>query len=84
MTEFDPDWTVHPGETLREWREENGLGVKAAATTCGRMDPVVFSAVESGKRRITKTIRKARTAPLGRTSKQAGRERGRRRMRVAA
>jgi plasmid maintenance system antidote protein VapI len=53
---FDPDWTIHPGETLREWREENGLGVKAAATTCGRMDPVVFSAVESGKRRITKTI----------------------------
>jgi HTH-type transcriptional regulator/antitoxin HigA len=53
---FDPDWTIHPGEILREWREENGLGVKAASTTCGRMDPAVFSAVECGKRRITKTI----------------------------
>lgn len=53
---FDPDWTIHPGSTLREWREENGLGAKAAATTCGRMDPDVFSAVESGKRKITKTI----------------------------
>jgi len=37
MSDFDPDWCICPGETLREWREENHLGVKAAATTCGRM-----------------------------------------------
>lgn len=55
-TGLDPDWTIHPGETLREWREEHKLGVKAAATVCGRMDVKVYEAVESGKRRITKTI----------------------------
>ena len=49
---FDPDWTIAPGATLKDWREENGLGVKAAARTC-RMEPKVYEAIEAGKRRIT-------------------------------
>jgi plasmid maintenance system antidote protein VapI len=27
---FDPDWVVHPGATLREWFEENGLPLRTA------------------------------------------------------
>jgi len=36
---FDPDWVVKPGETLREWIEENGLTVRSTATLCGHMKP---------------------------------------------
>lgn len=52
---FDPDWTIAPGETLDEWRTENGLGVRAAATTCA-MAPEEFAAVVAGRKRITKTV----------------------------
>jgi plasmid maintenance system antidote protein VapI len=54
--EFDPDWTIHPGATLRNWREENGLPTKAAATVCGRMPLTLYERVEAGKYRITKPI----------------------------
>jgi plasmid maintenance system antidote protein VapI len=56
---FDPDWVISPGETLREWREENGLGPQAAATTCGRMAIAGYERIEAGKRRITKPIAEA-------------------------
>lgn len=50
------DWTIHPGATLRDWREENGLPVTAAATCCARMPVEMYEAIEAGKRRITKVI----------------------------
>jgi plasmid maintenance system antidote protein VapI len=48
---YDPDWTIAPGATLRDWREENRLGVKAAATTCA-MDVNTYERIESGKKPI--------------------------------
>lgn len=30
----DRDWTVAPGEILREWREERGLDLPTAAVLC--------------------------------------------------
>ncbi|WP_037409721.1 transcriptional regulator [Candidatus Solirubrobacter pratensis] len=53
---FDPDWVIAPGETLKEWREENKLGVKAAATTCARMSVDLYTAIEAGEQPITDTI----------------------------
>ena len=53
---FDPDWTIAPGETLREWREETHVGPQSAATACGRMPLAMYEGVEAGKRRITKAI----------------------------
>lgn len=50
---FDPDWCIHPGTTLRDWREENGLGTKAAATCCGRMPVDLYERVEAGTKRIS-------------------------------
>jgi HTH-type transcriptional regulator / antitoxin HigA len=52
---FDPDWVIAPGETLEEWRIENGLGPKAAATVC-RMSPEDFARIVSGKKRITADV----------------------------
>jgi HTH-type transcriptional regulator / antitoxin HigA len=53
VSNFDPDWTISPGETLREWMEENGLPLKATATACGRMDPKQLQGILDGKRKIT-------------------------------
>lgn len=53
---FDPDWVIHPGATLREWREENGLGESSAATCCGRMPVEQYREIEAGKRKITRPI----------------------------
>jgi|1185.fasta_scaffold15409_2 HTH-type transcriptional regulator/antitoxin HigA len=52
---FDPDWTIAPGVTLDDWRQENGLGVKSAARTC-RLSPEDFERVVAGKKRITKDV----------------------------
>lgn len=46
---FDPDWTIKPGETLREWIEENGLTVRSTAVACGRMDPMRLQGILDGK-----------------------------------
>jgi HTH-type transcriptional regulator / antitoxin HigA len=32
---FDPDWTISPGETLRDWMEETGLSPRVTARACG-------------------------------------------------
>lgn len=53
---FDPDWVIAPGATLREWRLEHNLGVRPAATTCGRMDAATYTDIEDGKRKITREI----------------------------
>lgn len=53
---FDPDWVIHPGETLREWREENHLSEKAAATCCGRMTLHDYRFIEEGRREISPEI----------------------------
>jgi plasmid maintenance system antidote protein VapI len=55
---FDPDWCVHPGETLREWREENHLPASAAAMACGRMLDL-YLGIEAGTEEITEAIASA-------------------------
>jgi HTH-type transcriptional regulator/antitoxin HigA len=52
---FDPDWVISPGETLREWIDENGLSVKSTATIC-RLRPIEIEGVLRGSRKITPRI----------------------------
>lgn len=52
---FDPDWCIAPGETLRDWVEENGLGRRSAATTCN-MPPSMFAAILDARLPITEPI----------------------------
>lgn len=47
MTDFAPDWTVHPGATLREWRDEQGLDPDPAAARCG-LNVTDYLAIEEG------------------------------------
>jgi HTH-type transcriptional regulator/antitoxin HigA len=54
MAEFDPDWTIAPGETLREWIEENGLTVRSTAVACGRMDAKRVQSIIDGRTRISR------------------------------
>lgn len=56
MAGFDPDWCIHPGATLRDWREENGLPTKAAATACARMPVEMYERIEAGEQKITDEI----------------------------
>jgi HTH-type transcriptional regulator / antitoxin HigA len=53
---FDPDWVISPGETLRDWIEENGLTVRSTATVCGRMPVEELQRILDGTRRITPTV----------------------------
>jgi plasmid maintenance system antidote protein VapI len=53
---FDPDWVVAPGETLREWRLDNGLPTSAAATACAQMPLELYAAVEAGDEPITENV----------------------------
>lgn len=52
---FNPDWCIRPGVTLREWREENRLPLKAVARLCS-MTPEQYEGIESGKRKITQVV----------------------------
>ncbi len=52
---FDPDWVISPGETLREWIEENGLTPHVTATACG-LRPVEVEGVLRASRKITPRI----------------------------
>jgi HTH-type transcriptional regulator/antitoxin HigA len=52
---FDRDWTIAPGETLREWIEENGLSPRITATVA-RLRPVEIEGVLRGSRKITPRI----------------------------
>jgi plasmid maintenance system antidote protein VapI len=56
---FNPDWVIHPGETLREWREENHLAISAAAMACARMPVALYERVEAGSEPISETIASA-------------------------
>ena len=53
---FDPDWVISPGETLRDWIEENGLTVRSTATVCGRMDPKELQRILDGVRHVTPKV----------------------------
>ena len=53
---FNPDWVVHPGSVLREWREENHLPVAAAAVTCARMPVLLYLEIEDGQQPIDDKI----------------------------
>lgn len=52
---FDPDWCVRPGTTLREWRDENGLSIGAAASAC-RMGMDLYRRIEDGLTEIDPVI----------------------------
>ena len=57
---FERDWTISPGETLRDWMEENGfvlgerLLVKPVATACGRIPVKRLQRILDGRQRITR------------------------------
>jgi HTH-type transcriptional regulator/antitoxin HigA len=48
---FDPDWVVSPGETLRDWLDENGLSARVGARAC-RLSPETFDGILRGTARI--------------------------------
>ncbi|WP_285751984.1 HigA family addiction module antitoxin [Lentzea sp. NBRC 105346] len=52
LVEWKPDWSVHPGETLRETLQERGLTQLACATLIGRT-PQVVNQIINGKKSIT-------------------------------
>lgn len=54
--EFDPDWVVRPGDTLREFMEENNLPKSALALACGRMPLELLDKVLNGRTEITEKI----------------------------
>lgn len=56
---FDPDWVISPGETLRDWIEENGLTVRSTATVCGRMNVNELQRILDGVRPITPKVAEA-------------------------
>lgn len=56
---FNPDWVVHPGGTLREWREENHLAPSAAAFSCAAMPLCLYTRIESGAEPIDDQIASA-------------------------
>jgi plasmid maintenance system antidote protein VapI len=53
---FNPDWVIHPGETLREWREENHLPASAAAMACARMPVALYRGIEAGTAPIDEDV----------------------------
>ena len=52
---FDPDWTIAPGETLREWAAENGLPPRTAARACD-MWPALFAGICAARVPITQPL----------------------------
>jgi addiction module HigA family antidote len=51
VTDFRPDWTVHPGETLRETLAERGMTQAALAAKLG-VSPATVSHIVTGYRGI--------------------------------
>jgi len=43
--EFDPDWTIAPAATLREWMEDHDLTAGALARRCGRGEADIKAAL---------------------------------------
>lgn len=52
---FDPDWVISPGETLRDWMEENHLSARITAGIC-LLEPKDIEGILSGRRKITKDL----------------------------
>ena len=55
LTGWDPDWVISPGETLRDWMDENRLTVGIVAKVCG-LDRHEVERILDGKRRITPKV----------------------------
>lgn len=54
---FNPDWVISPGETLRDWMEENGIpSARIVASCCRDLEANEVQGVLDGKRRITKVL----------------------------
>lgn len=48
---WDPDWVISPGETLRDWLDENHLSANVAARTC-RMGSYELRGILEGRLKI--------------------------------
>ena len=53
MTEVLPEWSVPPGDTLREWCDEHGMTHEAAAEACRHMKQDTFDSILNGTVEIT-------------------------------
>lgn len=53
---FNPDYVVAPGGTLREWREEAHLPVRAAAKACADMPLWLYNGIEAGTEPIDEQV----------------------------
>ncbi len=51
MSRWDPDWVVKPGDTLKEWIDENGMSMVAVAAVCD-LTPEVLAGVVDGSKAI--------------------------------
>lgn len=55
--EFDPDWVIAPGETLKEWMDDAAVTVHMLHTMTNRQVPVdKLQAIIDGKGEITEAI----------------------------
>ena len=45
--EFNPDWTIAPSETLREWMDENGMSVRVLAASSVWLGPKSVTKVQA-------------------------------------
>lgn len=55
MSGFDPDWTIAPGEILKEWMEERNLTPRVMVTVLARMPVARIEGIIAGTQKITKT-----------------------------
>lgn len=52
---WDPDWVISPGETLRDWIDENGLTPRVTARLC-QMDAHELERILCGQRHVTPKV----------------------------
>lgn len=64
---WNPDWTLAPGATLRDWADENHLPHRVAARACG-MWPSLFRGILTGEVPITEPIAEALSHGTGITA----------------
>jgi HTH-type transcriptional regulator / antitoxin HigA len=54
---FDPDWVIAPGETLKEWMEDNRIpSASTMGVMCGRMPTELVEGILAGRTKITEPI----------------------------
>jgi plasmid maintenance system antidote protein VapI len=61
---FEPDWTVSPGEMLRDWLDENGVTPRLLAAMC-RVSRDEIEGVLARTYEITPTLARALASGTG-------------------